>query len=73
MLGFLGVRLIKCDQSAIRLTLWVLFAEIACEVFNVIVFWQLLVKLGEDLSHITVDSLESRCFSLIRNSSLHIR
>ena len=55
ILGFLGVRLIKCDQSAIRPTLWVLFAEIACEVFNVVVFWQLLpMKLGADFADITV-------------------
>ena len=48
------MRLIKCDQSAIRPTLWVLFAEIACEVVNVVVFWQLLpMKFGMEFVHIT--------------------
>jgi hypothetical protein len=54
-LGFLGVRLIKCDQSAIRPTLWVLFAEIACVLVDVVVFWQLLpMMFGVGIIHITV-------------------
>ena len=47
--------LIKCDQSAIRPTLWVLFAEIVCVLVDVVVFWQLLpMMFGVGIIHITV-------------------